>query len=73
MKTFKEILELKRYGDYAIISISKAVGCSIRNVRAVIRKERKDKYRIQEAFSNLIETREKLESDLLKNKNSNLK
>ena len=71
MKTFKEILDLKRYGDYAIIS--KAVGCSIRNVRAVIRKERKDKYRIQEAFSNLIETREKLESDLLKSKNSNLK
>ena len=71
MKTFKEILELKRYGDYAIIS--NGVGCSIRNVRAVIRKERKDKYRIQEAFSNLIETREKLESDLLKSKNNNLK
>jgi len=63
MKTFREILEFKRYGDYKIIS--DAVGCSIRHVRAVIREERKDKYRIQEAFSNLIEQRAKLESSNL--------
>ena len=65
MKTFEEIRKLKRYGDYLIIA--NAVGCSIRNVRAVIRKERKDRYRIQEAFTRLIEQREKLESDFWKN------
>jgi len=50
----------------AYLIIANAVGCSIRNVRAVIRKERKDKYRIQEAFTRLIEQREKLESLFLK-------